>query len=179
MYYNPLFLESVKNFSPTIAGVGMIPISCTLLPVSVIVGRLITRFGRFRSAIWTRWVITVTATGLLILLDAKTHTAAWVIIFLVIGFGHGLLFMSLNTCTQALDDSRDNAHAAGMYTFFRITGNCIGVSIGGSVFQNFFAKHLETLDLPVAIAKDAEAFAQNYGISHRVLSALRIFMRSS
>jgi F0F1-type ATP synthase assembly protein I len=136
----------------------MIPTSCTLLPVSVIVGMLITRFGRFRWAIWTGWVITVIATGLLILLDAKTHTAAWVIIFLVMGFGHGLLLMSLNICTQALADSRDNPHAAGMYTFFRITGSCIGVSIGGTAFQNFFAKHLATLDLPVEIAKDAEAF---------------------
>lgn len=136
----------------------MIPISCTLLPVSVIVGGLISRFGRFRWAIWTGWVVTITATGLLILLDAKTHTAAWVIIFLVIGFGHGLLLMSLNICTQVFADPGDNAHAAGMYTFFRITGNCIGVSIGGTVFQNYLAKHLGKLDLPVAVAKDAEAF---------------------
>jgi predicted MFS family arabinose efflux permease len=158
MYYIPLFLESVKVFSPTRAGVDMIPISCTLLPVSVIVGGLISRFGRFRWAIWTGWVVTITATGLLILLDAKTHTAAWVIIFLVIGFGHGLLLMSLNICTQVFADPGDNAHAAGMYTFFRITGNCIGVSIGGTVFQNYLAKHLGKLDLPVAVAKDAEAF---------------------
>jgi MFS family permease len=158
MYYIPLFLETVKGLRPTMAGVGMIPISCTLLPVSVIVGGLITRFGRFRWAIWSGWVITVTSTGLLILLDAKTHTAAWVIIFLVVGLGHGLVLMSLNFCTQALADSRDNAHAAGMYTFFRTIGMCIGVSIGGTVFQNFFARHLAALDLPVAIAKDGEAF---------------------
>ena len=66
--------------------------------------------------------------------------------------------MSLNICTQVLADPKDSPHAAGMYTFFRITGNCIGVSIGGTVFQNCFAQHLATFDVPIAIAKDAEAF---------------------
>jgi Major Facilitator Superfamily len=158
LYYIPLFLETVKNLSPTLAGVGMIPITCALVPVSVIVGAMITRLGRFRWAIWTGWAFTITATGLLILLDQKIKTASWVILFIFVGLGHGLVLMSLNFCIQALADSRDVGYAAAMYTFLRTFGMCIGVAIGGTVFQNRLASHLADLKLPTEVAKNAEAF---------------------
>jgi hypothetical protein len=158
LYYIPLFLETIKNLSPTLAGVGMMPITCALVPVSVIVGALITRLGRFRWAIWTGWTFTITATGLLILLDQKITTASWVVLFVFVGLGHGLVLMSLNFCIQALADTRDVGYAAAMYTFLRTFGMCIGVAIGGTVFQNRLAAHLAQLKLPTEVAKNAEAF---------------------
>jgi hypothetical protein len=113
------------------------------------------RLGRYRWAIWSGWTITIVATGLLILLDTDTKTYAWVLIFITIGIGHGLILMSLNYCTQVMADSRDVGHAAVMYTFLRSCGICLGVTFGGTVFQNRLKPHLAALNLPVTIEADA------------------------
>lgn len=134
------------------------PLPGALLPTSVIVGRLITKFGRYRWAIWLGWAVTVAGTGLLILLDSDIQTYAWVLIFLVVGLGHGLILLSYNFCVQAMADTRNVAYAAGMYTFARTFGMCIGVAVGGTVFQNELKKHLRELQLPAAVADDAENF---------------------
>ena len=152
----------MKSLSPTLAGVEMIAITASLVPVSVLVGGLITRLGRFRWAIWAGWALTIGATGLLTLLDTKLKSGIWVLLFILLGLGHGLVLMSLNFCIQALADSRDVGYAAAMYTFFRTFGMGIGVAIGGTVFQNRMATHLAQLHLPVEIAKNAEAFISTF-----------------
>ncbi len=55
-------------------------------------------------------------------------------------------------------DTQNVAYAAGMYTFARTFGMCIGVAIGGVVFQNELKNHLGDLHLPTAVAKNAEGF---------------------
>jgi hypothetical protein len=158
LYYIPLFLEAVKNLSPTLAGVSMMPITVALVPVRVIVGALITRSGHFRWAIWSGWSVTIAATSLLTLLDQRTKTGVWVVLFILVGLGHGLVLMSLNFCTQALAESRDVGYAAAMYTFLRTFGMCVGVAIGGTVFQNRMKAHLTEMNLPLEVATNTDAF---------------------
>ena len=95
---------------------------------------------------------------MLILLDIHIKTYAWVLIFVVVGFGHGLILMSLNFSIQAVADTRNVAYAAAMYTFARTFGMCIGVAVEGAVFQNGLQKHLRGLSLPTAVAKNSEGF---------------------
>ncbi|MCJ1403034.1 hypothetical protein MMC11_006256 [Xylographa trunciseda] len=158
LYYIPFYLESVKAYSPTITGVSLMPLTISMLPTSVIVGRLMTRFGRFRWAVWLGWLVTLVGTGLLILLDVSIQTYAWVLIFVVVGFGHGLILMSLNFSIQAMADTQNVAYAAAMYTFSRTLGMCIGVAVGGAVFQNQLQTHLGDMNLPTAVATNAEGF---------------------
>ena len=161
LYYIPFYLESVKNYSPTITGVALIPITGSLLPTSVVVGRLMTRFGRYRWAIWLGWAMTIASTGLLILLDVDIRVYAWVLVFIALGLGHGLILMSLNFSIQAMADNPNVAYAAAMYTFTRTFGMCIGVAVGGAVFQNELKNQLGKLHLPTEVANDAESFIAN------------------
>ena len=160
LYYIPFYLESVKNYSPTVTGLAVMPLTGALLPTSVIIGRLMTRFGKFRWAVWLGWLFTILSTGLLILLGTDTQTYAWVLIFLVVGLGRGLVLMSLNFSIQAMADVKDVAYAAAMYTFQRTFGMCIGVAVGGAVFQNQLRTHLSNLRLPASVANNAESFVQ-------------------
>jgi hypothetical protein len=81
-----------------------------------------------------------------------------VLIFITVGCGHGLILISLNYCTQALAESQDVGYAAVTYTFLRTFGLCIGVAVGGTVFQNTLETHLASLHLPTYMATDAEGF---------------------
>ncbi len=158
LYYIPFYLESVKDFSPTITGVALMPLTGALLPTSIIVGRIMTNTGRFRWAVWLGWAVTIAGSGLLILLDVHTRSYAWALIFVVVGLGHGFILMSLGFSVQAMADTHNVAYAAAMYTFTRTFGMCIGVAAGGAVFQNQLKKHLSDLALLTTVATDAEGF---------------------
>ncbi|KAL9616038.1 MAG: hypothetical protein Q9160_009039 [Pyrenula sp. 1 TL-2023] len=134
------------------------PSNAALLVTSVIVGRLITRFGRYRWAIWLGWALTILGTGLFILLDAEAHFYNIEIAFVVGGVGHGLILMSLICAAQAMADTQNVAYAVAMFTFVRTFGMCVGVAIGGAIFQNSLEKHLADLHLPTAVSGDAEGF---------------------
>ena len=157
-YYLVVYLMACKLYSPILAGTGLLPFAVTVVPVSGITGPLITRLGHYRWAIWLGWSVSVLGLGLLIILDASTHPAAWVVIFMCAGAGQGLLLIGHSVAIQASCRSKDAAHAASMYSFMRSFGLCLGVIIGGTVFQNFLRMRLERDGLPVSIATEFEGF---------------------
>lgn len=162
LYYLPIYLESGKDLSPTITGVGLLGITCGLCPSSSFVGIVVSRKGHFMWAIWTGWVITTLGTGLLLLFGTHTVTATWASIFFVIGLGHGFLLTALGVSAQAAASSGDVSYAVAMYSFMRTFGMVIGVAIGGSIFQNRLPHYLENAGIPteraLEIAKNADAF---------------------
>jgi MFS family permease len=158
LYYVPIYFQVVKNFSPVVTGVAMLPVTCILLPASAIVGALMRKYGVFRPAIWSGWLITIISSGLLSLLDTDVTTATWVIILMVVGLGHGLVLMAVGYSIQAVTHPGDVAYATAMYTFLRSFGMCIGVAVGAVVFQNRIQTELTVFKLPADAAKDPEGF---------------------
>ena len=55
---------------------------------------------------------------------------------LVSGVGMGILFPSTAFAVQASSANSDVAFAVAMFSFFRACGQAIGVTIGGTIFQN-------------------------------------------
>lgn len=176
LYYLPMYLQSVQAYGPTLSGVGLVPIIGGLIPTSVIVGRLMTKFGSYRWAIWSGWATIIVSTALLIILSDSTPTYGWILLFLTIGPSHGLVLTSLNFALQALADERDGAYAAAMYTFMRTFGMCLGVAIGGVVIQNRLLVHLVARGLDEHVAKEAEAFivVMNAMSNSPILSSYRV-----
>lgn len=162
LYYLPIYLESAKDLSPTLTGVGALGLSCGLFPSSSLVGIVVSRTGHFRWAIWIGWLVTILGTGLLLLFGTHTSTATWVCIIFVVGFGHGFLLSALGVSVQAAANSGDVSYAVAMYAFMRTFGMVIGVAIGGSILQNRLPYYLEdagiSTESAVQIAKNADAF---------------------
>jgi hypothetical protein len=119
-----------------------------------------SKIGQFRWAIWSGWFLTITGSGLLIILDENTYVVAWVLIFLILGAGTGFLIVSLNTAVQATARSQDTACATAMYLFTRVLGTCIGIALGGTVFQNALFSSLANAHLPTDIAQDAVGYVK-------------------
>lgn len=158
MYYIPFYFASVPLKSPVASGVYFLPLSCFLLPSSIAVSQLITRFGRFRWAIWSGWILTTIGTGLLVLLGRKTKTSVWVAISPIFGIGNGMLLSAINFGIQTIVRPEDAGRAASMYAFMRSLGMAVGVAIGGTVFQNVMAYKIRELGLSEDIARQAEGF---------------------
>lgn len=136
------------------------PVTCLLLPGSIVISLITTRTGRYRWAIWGGWAVTSVGCGLLVLFDYDTKTPVWAVILAIFGVGHGMLLTSVNVGIQAVSRVEDAGRAAAMYAFMRTLGMSIGVAVGGAVFQNVMSNKLEDLGLPTSIAHDSEAYIQ-------------------
>jgi hypothetical protein len=157
-YYLVIYLMACKLYSPILAGTAFLPFAVTVLPVSGLTGPLITRLERYMWAIHLGWLLSVLGSGLLVIIDVNTHPAAWVVIFMCAGAGQGLLFIGLSVAIQASCRKDDAAHAISMYSFMRSLGLCMGVIIGGTIFQNFLRLRLQRDGLPISVAADFEGF---------------------
>lgn len=156
-YYLMVYLMACKLYSPVMAGTGLLPFVVTVVPVSALTGPAITKLGRYRWAIWLGWSVSVLGLGLLIVLGVGTHPAIWIFIFICAGAPQGLLLNGHATAISASCGSEDAAHAASMYSFMRSFGLCLGVIVGGTVFQNFLRMRLAHDGLP-SISAEFEGF---------------------
>jgi hypothetical protein len=129
--------------------------------MSVVVGIVCAKTGRYRWAIWTGWVLTTLGSGLLILLGPKTTIPGWVFLNVSVSIGTGMLFPAMGLAIQAAGRPQDAGHAAAFYSFIRVFGQSLGVAIGGVAFQNQIKQKLLSYPLLAPMAseysKDATA----------------------
>jgi hypothetical protein len=90
--------------------------------------------------------------------DRATPIAAWVVILIALGFGHGAVLNAQNFAAQAMCMSGREGQAAAMYAFLRQFGMTLGVVIGGTIFQNIMSIKLRSQGLSSDIALHSEAF---------------------
>jgi MFS family permease len=160
LYYIPFYFSSVQSASPIQTGVDLFPLTFTFIPATIVVSRMITRLNRFRWALWIGWLTTTLGCGLTVLWGIHTPTAAWVVIGIVLGTGHGFVLNSQNFATQAICLPHDEAAAAAMYAFLRSFGMAFGVGIGSSIFQNVMLIKLKQLSLPLELAQMSESYVE-------------------
>jgi len=159
LYYQPLYYEAVKGYTPVISGVALFPATFTVAPMAVVTGILITKTAAYRWAIWLGWFVSTLGLGLLTLLKVDTTIPQFIFICLVSGIGLGILFPALQFQLQAASNGKDMAFAVAMFVFFRSFGQALGVAIGGVIFQNQMVTKLKAQPLYAAqaaeLAKDA------------------------
>ncbi|KAI1814155.1 major facilitator superfamily transporter [Poronia punctata] len=154
----PFYFLSVKEYSPLDTGIAMLPATLTVTTAGIICGRLVTRYNNYRWAICIGWLIASIGAGLFVIWPHNNGVAVWVLTYLIIGTGQGMVLNAQNFASQALCQRGDEAAAAAMYAFVRQFGMALGVGIGGTTFQNVMALKLRWLGLPVEIAKQAESY---------------------
>ncbi|KAF4486601.1 Efflux pump FUS6 [Colletotrichum fructicola Nara gc5] len=163
LYYIPLYFMDVKGLTPLRTGVALLPVMLTLVPASIVTGRLVTKSNNYRWPIWLGWALATLASGLMLLWDAGTPEKVWAPTLVLLGLGHGSILNAQNMASQALCDEDDEALAAAMYVFFRQVGMALGVGVGGSVFQNVML---------LKLARDGLAPAGTHGGTHAIAAML-------
>lgn len=152
LYYGPFFFQGVRGFSPTLSGVGMFPETFTIAPVAAVVGVLVSIMGTYQWALWVGWALTCIGFGLLYIEDGNTPNVIWISLNIVPGLGMGILFTSMIMAVLAASKPVDVAYAASFFTFTRTFGNCIGVAVGGAIFQNQVKHNLKAYPLLASLA---------------------------
>ena len=150
--YLPQYMQIVKGVSPTVSGLRLLPLMAGLLTTSIVTGRLVSRWGRYRI-----FPIVGTATmtvGLYLLSHLGVTTGDWLasLYMLVLGAGIGASLQVLVVAVQNAVSYADLGAATGGATFFRSIGGSFGTATFGAVFANVLggdlAASLKGLSLP-------------------------------
>ncbi|MEV8516406.1 MDR family MFS transporter [Dactylosporangium sp. NPDC051484] len=146
----PLFLQIVDGETPTVSGLKMVPVMTSLVLASVVTGRLLVRWGRYK-------VFPVVGTalmtlGLLVLSTMEPDTP-----YPVQALGMAALGMGLGTVNQILMLAGQNSVGEadlGVATSTNTFVRQIGASVGVAFFGAMFAARLERT-LPEPFGADA------------------------
>ena len=136
MNFLPLFQQTVQGASATGSGLLLLPLMFGMLVVSLVVGRLITKTGRYRIFPIIGGLAMVAGTGILTLLDVHTTKTQIGLYMVVLGVGMGFLMQTSMLIAQNSVAQRDLGAASGAATFFRSIGGSFGVSLFGAIFAH-------------------------------------------
>ncbi|KAJ5745797.1 hypothetical protein N7520_010979 [Penicillium odoratum] len=151
-----------RYFSATLSGVALFAITGFTVTPAAVVGILLANEPKCSKWIISGgWILTALAAGCSILLNSITPTAGWVILFLTVGLGHGLLFSSYNIRVQSIPKNEDTALSTkpiAISLFMRAWGMAIAVPIGGILFLNFFGNELQSIGLEWDVINTARGY---------------------
>jgi len=142
----PLFLQVVVGASATSSGLLLLPLMAGIVASSVVVGRVISRTGRYRWYPVAGTALVTVAMGLLATMDANTSrtTASWYVAVLGVGLGTVMPVMIL--AVQNAVDQRDLGTATSAATFSRSMGGSFGVALFGAILASRLAHQLPGVD---------------------------------
>jgi EmrB/QacA subfamily drug resistance transporter len=132
----PLYMQVVKNYSATDAGLKLIPLMLGIVTTSILSGKLISKHGHYkRFPIMGTAIMTV---GVLAMYTLEIDTPYWKIAIFAVMVGAGL-GLSMQTLVIALQNSvefKDMGVATSSNTFFRSLGSVFGTALFGAVLTN-------------------------------------------
>ena len=134
----PLFMQNVKGVSPTASGLRILPLMLGMLGASVISGRLVTRWGRYRIFPIVGTALMTLGAYLLSLIDASTNGWVLAVYMFVFGVGMGLIMQVLVVAVQNAVSYEDLGVATSSATFFRMIGGSFGTAVFGAIYAIVF-----------------------------------------
>jgi MFS family permease len=142
MNFLPLFQQTVQGESATVSGLMLLPMMLGMMSVSLVVGNMITKTGKYKifpvigGAVMTLGII------LLSTIDVHTSKLELAVFMVVLGAGMGFLMQTSMLIAQNSVEQKDLGVASSASTFFRSIGGSFGVSLFGTVFIRTFNSDL-------------------------------------
>lgn len=145
MIYLPQYLQIVKGLSPTESGLMTVPMVVSMFAMSLVTGRIISRYGRWK--VYPLVGTLLVATGLLLLsrLAVDTSHVVFGVDIGIIGLGLGMTMQVLILSAQNAVPRADLATSTSAVTFFRSLGGAIGIAGFGAVLTNRLSTELTEL----------------------------------
>ncbi len=132
----PLFQQTVQGASATNSGLLLLPMMITAMAVSLVVGNLITKTGKYKIFPVIGGAVMAVGMWLLSLQDVGTTRWTTAGFIAVLGLGMGFLMQTTLLIAQNSVEQRDLGVASSAATFFRSIGGSFGVSLFGAVFNH-------------------------------------------
>ncbi|GLB11618.1 hypothetical protein AtubIFM57258_008488 [Aspergillus tubingensis] len=136
IYFLPIYFQGVLLVSPERSGVLLLPFVITSLPIAMLFGNLLTRWGRYKPIHIVAFMLITLGTGLFVRLDQHSSMAEYVIFQIITAVGTGMIMSTLLPAVQAPLQDTQVAPATATWGFLRAYGGVWGVAIPGAIFNS-------------------------------------------
>ena len=127
------YMQIARDKSPTESGLLTIPMVAALFASSMIVGRLVTRTGRYKGFMVLGASLLTVGLALMGTIDETTNLAEIGVFMAIVGAGVGMVMQNLVLVVQNSVRREDMGAGSSLIAFFRSLGGAIGVSVLGAV----------------------------------------------
>ena len=124
-----MYFQAVKLYSPTTAGIDVMPISLLGVPTAPAAAAAMSRWGHYKAIHLLGFALYTLGLGLFSRLDEDSPTGEWVGYMFTAPLGAGLLLNTQLPASQAPVPESDQAAATGSWNFVRTIGSVWGVAI--------------------------------------------------
>jgi EmrB/QacA subfamily drug resistance transporter len=138
----PLYLQIVKQESPTRAGLIMTPFMAGIMGASMISGRIMQRTGRYKVFPIVGTVVMFVGMLLFATLDVDTPIPQAMVYMVVFGIGLGLTMQTLVIAVQNALPPQDMGLSTSSITFFRSMGGTFGAAVSLAVLFGSLRGHI-------------------------------------
>jgi EmrB/QacA subfamily drug resistance transporter len=130
----PRWFQVVNGSSPTESGYQILPLLGGLIVSAIASGQIVARIGRYKTLIFSAFL--VTATGLFLLTNIRPDTPLPILwLWMAIaGLGVGPTFAVFTLAVQNAVPVRDLGTATSSLTLFQQVGGTVGLAITGTIF---------------------------------------------
>lgn len=126
------YMQMARGATPTEAGLMTIPMIGGLLVASIVVGQLISRFGRWKGYLVVGSILLTLGLALLTTLHYDTNFLLVSLYMFLMGSGVGMTMQNLVLIVQNTADPSEIGVASSGVTFFRSLGGTVGVAVMGA-----------------------------------------------
>lgn len=153
----PLYMQIVKDKTPTEAGLLLVPLMLGIMTGSVASGQFIARTGRYRIFPIMGLTLLVLALALMSQIDADTSILVVDAYGFLFGLGLGFNMQTLVLAIQNAVPPQDMGVATSSATFFRQMGGTLGTAIFLSVLFNGVPDRISEAFRAIAPTADFQA----------------------
>jgi EmrB/QacA subfamily drug resistance transporter len=134
MFFQPQYLQDVRDHSPVVSGLMILPVTLPMVFISPFSGRLIARFGARR--LMTAGMVCGTA-GLLVLTRIGTDSPYGLLLagYLLFGVALGLVYAPMSTAAMAAMPREKVGIASGVLAMDRVLAGAVALAATGAVFH--------------------------------------------
>lgn len=149
------YFQLARGATPTESGLMTIPMIVGQMGASIIIGQLVSRFGKWKGWMMLGSVLALVGVSLMSTLRWDTPFPLVAIYMFVLGAGLGMVMQNLTLIVQNDTPARQLGAASSGVNFFRTIAGTIGVTIMGSILATNVGAYIKD-DLAAFVPKSPE-----------------------
>lgn len=137
------YFQLARGATPTESGLMTIPMIIGQMGASIIIGQLVSRFGKWKGWMITGAILATIGVSLMATLRYDTPFALVATYMFVLGAGLGMVMQNLTLIVQNDTSPTQLGAASSNVNFFRTIAGTIGVTIMGSLLSTSVATYVK------------------------------------
>ena len=136
IFFIPVYAQGVIGVNVTNSGAVLIPLTASMIVVSVVVGRLITRTGRYKGYMLAGLLVMAGGYFLLTRLEYGSTQTDLTLDMIVVGLGLGAVLQTYTLVVQNATSRGDLGVATSTVQLSRSLGATVGTAVFGTIMTN-------------------------------------------